>query len=113
MPLEISEIPYRLKRLRETTGMSQVDAARVMGVVQAQVSGWECGKNLPNIEGFAKLAHAYGTTVAAILDEKEPHLAPPRPPNRVEMAMWILEAIDIPAPKVEFVRSIINGPSNL
>lgn len=105
----LEELPYKLRRLREAAGLNQLQAAKLARTHQAQISGWELGKNYPTLESMLLLAEAYGTTVAEILNQEHPKVAPPRPPSKVEMAIWIMAEIGIPPNKIEFVRGVIGG----
>ncbi len=107
--LPIHEIPYRLKRLRESSKLTQGELAKMCGMSQAQLSAYELGKHLPNLESLDLLAKALGTTIAAIIDEKEPSLAPPRKPDKDEMALWVLESIGVAGFKLDGVRRILGG----
>lgn len=55
-----------LKVLRVLARKTQAEAALDVGVTQAAVSKWESGKLKPSASARAKLAAAYGVTVAEI-----------------------------------------------
>lgn len=55
-----------LKVLRVLARKTQAEAALEVGVSQAAVSCWESGKLKPSASSRAKLAAAYGVTVAEI-----------------------------------------------
>lgn len=55
-----------LKVLRVLARKTQSEAALEVGVTQATVSNWESGKLKPSASARAKLAAAYGVTVAEI-----------------------------------------------
>lgn len=55
-----------LKVLRVLARKTQAEAALEVGVTQATVSYWESGKFKPSASTRAKLAAAYGVTVAEI-----------------------------------------------
>lgn len=107
MPINLADLPGRLKRLRESAGYSQADFARMAGITQGQVSNYEVGRAFPGLESTIAMAGALGTTVAALLDESEPVRAPPRPATRNEMALWIIEAIGIDGFALDRIRSVL------
>ena len=53
----------RLRELREATGLSQSDVAKLVGVTVSTVSRWEQGKNPPTQAHQRKLARIYRCTV--------------------------------------------------
>jgi transcriptional regulator with XRE-family HTH domain len=55
-----------LKVLRVLARKTQAEAAIEVGVSQVAVSRWESGKLKPSASSRAKLAAAYGVTVAEI-----------------------------------------------
>lgn len=55
-----------LKVLRVLARKTQAEAAFEVGVSQVAVSKWESGKVKPSASARAKLAAAYGVTVAEI-----------------------------------------------
>lgn len=58
---------FRLKVLRVMANLSQSDAAAKVGVSQSVISDWESGKYKPSPTAIAKLAEAYKTTEAVIV----------------------------------------------
>lgn len=77
------------------------------GITQAQISNYEAGKAFPGLETAAKLASAFGITVAELIEEKEPKAAAPRPPRKEEMAIWVLQAIGISEVRLDQIRYIL------
>jgi transcriptional regulator with XRE-family HTH domain len=51
--------PVRLRELREKTGLSQSDVAKLVGVTVSTVSRWEQGANPPTQAHRRKLARVY------------------------------------------------------
>lgn len=100
-------LPQRIKRLRESCGLGQSELAQMAGITQAQVSNYEVGRQMPGLETAAKLAGAFGITVAELIGEKEPKAAAPRPPRKEEMALWVLEAIGISATRLDQIRHLL------
>lgn len=52
-----------LKYQRITNGKSLLEVEKATGISNANLSRWECGKNLPNIDFCVKLADYYGITL--------------------------------------------------
>lgn len=58
-PRDLAErVGRNIRRLREDKGLSQVDLSKKAGIVQPQISRWERGLNLPQLDGLMKIAHA-------------------------------------------------------
>lgn len=56
-----------LKFHRECAGLNQPELAKQLGISQANISRWESGAVLPNIEFCIKLADFYGITIDELL----------------------------------------------
>jgi transcriptional regulator with XRE-family HTH domain len=94
----------RLVAARERLGWSQEDAAGRLGLKPPQLSKWERGANTPGGRNLARIAEAYGLSVAELLGESTngtPHpLGDPRPeegvitlsPRAYYFALGILDA---------------------
>jgi transcriptional regulator with XRE-family HTH domain len=102
-----NEIPGRIKRLREEAKFSQSDLARMTNLTQAQISAYEVGRSLPGLESAVALSAALGTTVAELIGQASPRVAPPRPATKSEMACWLLEAIGIDGFPLERCRQVL------
>ena len=59
----------RLKELRETAGLTQMELARRAGLSQKAVSAWELGQREPLWSHVVALAAAMGVEVAAFLEK--------------------------------------------
>lgn len=77
------------------------------GQTQAQISSYELGRTMPNLESAQKVAAALGISLQDLIGEKEPATAPPRPASKVEMALWVIEAIGIDGFKLDRVRTVL------
>ena len=55
--------------LREETGESQIDIARLAGVSPQAVSAWECGKYTPSTKKLRKVASHFGVSMEYLLDD--------------------------------------------
>ena len=53
----------RLKALRKERGLKQQEVAEMTGIHVITLSGYEIGKNEPNIEALIRLADAYQVTL--------------------------------------------------
>lgn len=109
MNANLESFGERLKALRIERNLSQGDVASTGGFTQAQVSFWETGRALPGLESTVKLAQVFGTTVQDLLLESHPRMAPPRPPNRIERAIWVLEAMQFTRPAIDRVKLVLHG----
>lgn len=65
--MEIYDRGLRLKELREQRGLTQKEAASLLGVTRATVSAYECNSKSPSIEMLEKMAILYRTSVDFIL----------------------------------------------
>lgn len=102
-------LPIRIKKLRESLGLSQTDLSRMAGCTQAQISAYERGNAYPGLETLQNLAKAFGITVSELLNEREPKPTPPRPPTKEEMALWVLEAIGISPKRRAHIKLVLEG----
>jgi transcriptional regulator with XRE-family HTH domain len=64
----------KLKDLRESAKLSQVELAERAGVTQRAISGWETGKREPLWSAVQKLATALGVSPEALTDDQ--HVRP-------------------------------------
>ncbi len=56
-----------LKQYRKEFGLTQEQAAEMLGVSRQAVANWERGETLPDIENVIKLADIYGVTVDCLV----------------------------------------------
>ena len=52
-----------LKEFREEKGISQSELAKLTGIKQQNISRWESGTTLPNIDFCVQLADFYGVSL--------------------------------------------------
>ena len=64
----------RIKELRKSHGMTQIELASALHVHQTAVSQWETGRTAPDIEQFTKIAELFDTTVDYVMGR--PSLSP-------------------------------------
>ena len=60
-----------LKYHREQANLSQRQLAKEIGISQGNISRWESGEILPNIDFCVKLADFYGITVDELIGRKD------------------------------------------
>lgn len=56
-----------LKYQRVTNGKSLLEVEKATGISNANLSRWECGKNLPNIDFCVQLADYYGVSLDELI----------------------------------------------
>lgn len=54
--------------LRDLHGLSQEEAAEIVGISRQAYAKWEKGETVPDVEKCALLAEYYGTTVDSLLN---------------------------------------------
>ena len=60
------------KNAREKSGMTQQEAARVLGTDQSTVCLWDTGKTKPRASLLPKIAEVYGCTIDELLSPAAP-----------------------------------------
>lgn len=61
----------RLREMRERSGLTQQDVARLLNVTRGAVGHWERGKNEPSFEMLRDLARLYNTSTAYLIGETD------------------------------------------
>lgn len=64
-----------LKRLREQTGLTQVQLAELIGVAQSTVGMWEIGENDPRADKLPDLARVLHCTIDDLFKAEEDEVA--------------------------------------
>lgn len=59
---------FRLKELRETAKISQMELAQKLGVKQSTISTWERGRRDPDTDTVKKLAEIFGVSIDYLLE---------------------------------------------
>lgn len=59
-----------LKNVRAEKGMTQMSLTRATGIPQVQISGYENGHRVPNIESLFKLGDALGVPWHELVEPK-------------------------------------------
>lgn len=76
---EVVDFKTKIKRLRESRGMTQDDLAKALGVTRPAVSQWESGWSHPRMGTIEKIAGYFGVTPAELIsgsDSKEVVMTP-------------------------------------
>ena len=60
--------------LRDLHGLSQEEAAEIVGISRQAYAKWEKGETVPDVEKCALLAEYYGTTVDSLLNFRTANL---------------------------------------
>ena len=60
-----------MRAQRETAKLSTVELAKQIGTSHQNISRWESGKVVPNIDTCVKLADFYGITVDELIGRKK------------------------------------------
>ena len=96
-------IAYKIKALREVNKMKQQDLADALFVSQQLVSGWECGKQIPDLYIVYDLAKLFNVTFNELLSND--------PIIRDDMNIFSIEHELIPQLSdgdKEFINTMIN-----
>lgn len=56
-------------KARKAAGLTQIQAAQLLGVTDATISQWENGETKPKTSRLAKVAEVYGCTIDELLRE--------------------------------------------
>lgn len=66
------EIGRKIKQARTNAGLTQEQAAEVLGVSRQTVSNWETGKTWPDIVSVVKMSDLYSVSLDCLLKEEKP-----------------------------------------
>lgn len=62
-----------IKKLREKSGLSQIELAKLLNVTQGAVSQWETGITMPSVKVLLNMSSAFNCTVDELLrDDNAP-----------------------------------------
>ncbi len=78
----------RIKKCRQSAGMSQEKVAELVGVSRQAVTKWEANQSAPNTENLFKLAGIFGTTVDLLLAPDEGDNQTPAEKLHLISASW-------------------------
>lgn len=101
----------RLKALRATTNLSQVELAKVIGYGQSTVASWEIGRTEPSIDGLNRLADYFKVSVDYLLGRSE-QSAMSQNPNLFEVFPYerqVIKAYRVLAPSQQEMVSRMLG----
>lgn len=79
------ELSQKLKELRKTQGLTQLELAERLFVSRQAISGWEAGTSRPSTENLQSLSRLFNIPLETLLDdtaEAEPAAAPEKLPAR-------------------------------
>ncbi len=86
-------IGENLRRLRESSGMTQQQAADRLGVVRQTLSGYETGRVRPDIYMLSRLCQLYGTDFDGVVYGKARVLKERRRLNVIAVTFFVLLAL--------------------
>ena len=64
------DLGTKLKKARESAGMTQKELADILGVFPKDISRWEHNNRTPNVITFGKLCQAIGASADELLEIK-------------------------------------------
>ena len=67
----MSSFSDRLKELRDSRELSQLDLARKIGVSQRAVSYYELGKNIPTLDVLIRIADFFDVTLDYLVGRRD------------------------------------------
>ena len=70
--VSIATLPETLRAMRQEKGMTQAQAADMMGVCTESVCNWETGYRTPRWESFGLIADAYDCKIELCISEDTP-----------------------------------------
>ena len=70
--------PERLRRLRESRGLTQRELAEAIGVSRQAIGLYEAGEREPDLSTLQKLARALGTSMSYLVGETDDPSPPPQ-----------------------------------
>lgn len=71
MSKELFSLADRIKSLRESTGLTQAEIARRLGISRSGVNAWEMGLSVPSTQYIVELARNFGVSTDYLLGMKE------------------------------------------
>lgn len=63
----------QIKKLRQATGISQIDLASALGVTKQSISNWENDNIMPSIEMLIKISKYFNVSTDYLLGLSEKH----------------------------------------
>lgn len=74
----------RIKQLRNSKGLKQIDLCKQLGVAQGALSGWENGKYEPDITSLKKMSEIFEVSIDYILGKDDHLLGNDMEPSKLE-----------------------------
>src|SRR5262245_31900634 len=96
----------KVVELRKEKGLSQIELAQKLGVGQQIVSGWETGKNMPQVERLIKLAELFKVSLDYLLMENVPREGTHKIDD-FELYEVFRKADSLPDKEKEIVRELV------
>lgn len=75
----------RIKNLRRSIGLNQIDFARALNVTQAAVSHWETGRSYPDTHQLLRIAKFFSISVDELTNGIQIHVDPPSKEEKEEL----------------------------
>jgi transcriptional regulator with XRE-family HTH domain len=72
MPKSKSSFAYRLRNVRELSGLTQTELGAKADIDQALIAHFEGGRREPNLENFVRLVKALGISADVLLGTSRP-----------------------------------------
>ena len=66
----------RIREVRRSKEITQIELARQVGVAQASLSEWESGKTKPTLDSFIKLGKALGCSLDYLAGLSDTNIVP-------------------------------------
>lgn len=88
--------------LRRKAGMSQKELGESLGVVQTTVSGWESGKNKPDMSLADKMAKLFKVSIGSLMGYEPIKLHEPLSPDEIVFNVEMAEHEDDDSEQAEY-----------
>lgn len=106
----------RLKDILAAQGISQAELAARAGTTQAQISAYINQKGSPTLESAERLAGALGVSIAALIGDEPPVIAPPSTSpeeRRLEAIGMILSSkADLSSDSLRALAAVLGASQN-
>ncbi len=98
----------KIVELRKEKGLSQMALSQKLGVHQQIVSGWERGKNMPQVESLIRLAELFKVSIDYLLLENVPREGTHKIDD-FELYEVFRKADSLPDKQKEIVRELVTS----
>ncbi len=86
--MKTDEIGYKLKQLRNSKNLTQLDLAHKLGVTYQAISNWENGKNTPDLQTLIKISEVFQVSVDELLLQRDPYEGEYEPKHWAIRFLW-------------------------